>query len=141
MIAISTPLVYTMKQLVDKAYTVILQTALYKTLCAEFKGMDPNNQTYTTFKEYMLQSFELRLQMGAPREAKTPCTTLPTTLRQITESIQNIQMANNTVAQTNNDNMSTITHNTADLQNLVEQMRQEQANYTYTTRALTPPSP
>ena len=36
---------YMMVQLVNKAYTAILQTGQYKTLCAEFKGMLPKNQT------------------------------------------------------------------------------------------------
>ena len=54
MIAMFTKLAYTMEQLRDKAYTAIFQTGLYKTLCTEFKGMDPNNQTYTTLKEHMI---------------------------------------------------------------------------------------
>ena len=35
---------------------VILQTGLYKTPCAEYKGMEPENQTYATLKEHMMQA-------------------------------------------------------------------------------------
>ena len=61
MIAMATKPEYTIEQLVDKAYTAILQTGQYETPCAEFKGMLPENQTYATLKEHMLQAFELRL--------------------------------------------------------------------------------
>ena len=50
-----------MKQLVDKAYTAILQTGQYETPYAEFKGMLPENQTYAALKEHMLEEFELCL--------------------------------------------------------------------------------
>ena len=61
MLAIPTKPTYTMKQLIDKAYTAILQTGLYETPCAEFRGVDPKNQTYATLKEHMMQAFELCL--------------------------------------------------------------------------------
>ena len=54
MVAMSTKPAYTMDQLIDKVYTAILQIGLYKAPCAEFKGMKPANQTYTTLKEHML---------------------------------------------------------------------------------------
>ena len=61
MIAMTTKPEYTMEQLVDKAYTAILHTGQYKTPCAEFKGMLPENQTYAALKEHMLQAFKLHL--------------------------------------------------------------------------------
>ena len=64
MVAMSTKPAYTMDQLIDKAYTAILQTGLYKTRCVEYKGMETENQTSATLKEHMMQAFELRLQMG-----------------------------------------------------------------------------
>ena len=64
MVAMLTKPNYTMSQLIDKAYTAILQTGLYKIPCAEYRGMYPVNQTYITLKEHMMQAFELRLQMG-----------------------------------------------------------------------------
>ena len=63
MVAISTKAVYTMDQLINKAYTAMLLTGLYKTPCIEFKGMETEHQTYATLKEHMMQAFELRLQM------------------------------------------------------------------------------
>ena len=59
MVAMTAEPAYTMEQLIDEAYTVILQTGLYETLCVEFRGMDPENQTYATLKEHILQVFEL----------------------------------------------------------------------------------
>ena len=37
---------------------------IQNTVHTEFKGMLPENQTYAILKEYMLQAFELCLQMG-----------------------------------------------------------------------------
>ena len=53
-----------MNQLIDKAYTAILQTGLYETPCAKFKGMETENHMYATPKEHMVLAFELRLQIG-----------------------------------------------------------------------------
>ena len=61
MIAMATKPEYTMEQLVDKAYTAILQKGQYETPCTEFKGMLPENQSYAALKAHMLQAFELRL--------------------------------------------------------------------------------
>ena len=58
MVAMVTTPTYTMGQLVDKVYITILQTGLYKTLCAEFKGMLPEDQTYATLKEHIPQAFD-----------------------------------------------------------------------------------
>ena len=52
MIIMATKPEYTMEQLVDKAYTAILQTGQYETPCTEFKGMLPENQSYPTLKEH-----------------------------------------------------------------------------------------
>ena len=43
MVAITTKLAYTMYQVINKAYTAILQTGLYKIPCAEYRGMYPVN--------------------------------------------------------------------------------------------------
>ena len=59
MVAMITNTAYTMKQLINKACTDILQTGLYETTCAEFRGMDIKNHKYTTLKEHMMQTFEL----------------------------------------------------------------------------------
>ena len=114
MIAMSTKPAYMMEQLVDKAYTAILQTSLYETPCAEFEGMDPNNQTYATLKEHMLQVFELRLQIDTAGGQNTAYNvTHPSTdddsVGTIPKSIQNMQMANNAAAHTINENMLTST--------------------------------
>ena len=107
--------------------------------------MDPNNQTYATLKEYMLQVFELRLQMGAPGEQNTSYNATYTStdndsIGTITESIQNMQMANNAAAHSINENMSTITCENTDLRNIIGQMRREQANFSYATWVPTPPT-
>ena len=54
MVAMTTKPAYTMEQLIDKAYTAILQTGLYETPCTEFRGMNAKNQTYSTLKEHMM---------------------------------------------------------------------------------------
>ena len=71
MVAMPTKPAYTTDQLIDKAYMAILQTGLYKTPCAEYKVMEPKNQTYATLKEHMMQAFELRLQMGTSVDQNT----------------------------------------------------------------------
>ena len=40
MVAILIKPAYTMNQLINKAYMAILQTRLYETPCAEYRGMD-----------------------------------------------------------------------------------------------------
>ena len=108
MIAMATKPEYTMKQLVDKAYTAILQTGQYETPCAEFKGMLPENQTYSTLKEHMLQAFELRLQMGISGQPGAQSfhgannMMDDNSIDAITESLSHMQMANNALARTIN---------------------------------------
>ena len=66
MVAMSTKLAYTMDQLINKAYTAILQTGLYETQCMEYKGMEPENQTYATLKEHMEQ-----MEVATPSNKET----------------------------------------------------------------------
>ena len=120
MVAMSTKPAYTMDQLINKAYMAILQIGLYETPCAEYRGMDPVYQTYATLKEPMMQAFKLRLQMGTEGGQNTVYsaaynTTDNDSMGTITESLTNMQLANNAAATTINDNMSVITHKTAEL--------------------------
>ena len=146
MVAMSTKPAYTMNQLIDMAYTAILQTGLYKTPYVEFKGMEPANQIYATLKEHMLQTFKLRLQMGTAQGKNTAFNDMynipdDDSIGTITESIQNMQMVNNAAACTINKNMSAITCETADLRNIIEQMKQERTNFLYAPWQPTPPAP
>ena len=123
-----------MEQLVDKAYTAILQTGLYETPCAKFKGILPKNQTYSTLKEHMLQAYELWLQMGV---SSCPSNSLyygthnainDDSIERITKPLTNMQLANNATTRTINKNISTITCKTMNLRNIVAQLQQQQAN-------------
>ena len=109
--------------MLDKAYTAILQTGLYETLYTEFYGMDDEHQTYAMLKEYMIQAFELRLQMGTAGRQNTAYNTYGTdddSIGTITKSLQNLQLANNAAASTINDNMSQITRETSELCAIIE---------------------
>ena len=64
MVAITNKPAYMMEQLINKAYTAILQTGLYETPYMEFCRMDDEHQTYAMLKEHMMQVFKLRLQVG-----------------------------------------------------------------------------
>ena len=93
MVAMTTKPAYTMEQLIDKAYTAILQTGLYELPCAEFCGMEPEHQTYAMLKENMMQVFELRLQMGTSGEQNTSYNAYRADddlMGTITESLQNM---------------------------------------------------
>ena len=134
MVAMTTKTAYTMKQLIDKAYTTILQTGLYETPCTEFRGMDPENQTYATLKEHMMQAFELQLQMGTVGAQNTAYNTYTNDndlMGTIAELLANMQLTNKAAAVTINDNMSVITCKTTELRAIIEQMKQEHANNTY----------
>ena len=116
MVAMTTKPAYTTEQLIDKAYTTILQTGLYKTPCAEFRGMDAKNQTYAMLKEYTMQAFELRLQMGTAGKQNTAYNAYgndDNLMGTITELLANMQLANNDVATSINNNMLAITRKTA----------------------------
>ena len=75
-----------------------LQTGLYETPYAEYRGMYPVNQINTTLKEHMLQAFELRLQMGtAGGQNRTHSVAYNITdgnsIRTITKSLNNMVIA------------------------------------------------
>ena len=143
MIAMATKPEYTMEQLVDKAYTAILQTGQYETPCAEFKGMLPENQMYSTLKEHMLQAFELRLQMGISGQPGGQSfhgannTMDDESIGAITESLSHMQMANNALARTINENMAAMSKETQELRSIIAQLQQQQANLA--TIPYTPP--
>ena len=133
MIAMATKPEYTMEQLVDKAYTAILQTGQYETPCAEFKGMLPENQTYAVLKEHMLQAFELRLQMGISGQPGgfhgANNATDDDSIGAITESLSHMQMANNASARTINENMAAMSNETKELRSIIAHLQQQQANF------------
>eukprot|EP00957_Ditylum_brightwellii_P168816 12849283-Ditylum_brightwellii.AAC.1 len=140
----ATKLAYIMNRLVDKAYTAFCQMDLYKTPCIKFKGMLPKEQTYAMLKKDMLQAFKLWLQMGISGcpagnvyyGAHT--TTKDDSVVTITNSLNNIQRVNNMVACTINENMSAITHETQDIQNIAGQLQHQQTNYSAASFASPP---
>ena len=71
--------------------------------------MDPEHQTYTMIEEHMMQVSELRLQMGTAGRQNTAYNAYGADdywTGTITESLQNMQLANNAAASIINDNMS-----------------------------------
>ena len=91
---------------------------------------------YTPLKEHMIQAFELRLQMGTAGGQNTAHNTAYNTagnnsMGTITESLNNMQLANNATATAINDNMLVITRKTAELQAIIEQMKHERATNAY----------
>ena len=96
--------------------------------------MDPEHQTYALLKEHMMQAFKLRLQMGTAGGQNTAYNAYGAdddSMGTITESLQNMQMANNAAVSTINDNMSQITRETSELRAIIKQMKQERANNVY----------
>ena len=82
----------------------------------------------------MMQAFELRLQMGTVGGQNTAYNAYGNdddSMGTITESLANMQLANNAAATTINANMSQITRETAELRAIIEQMKQERANNAY----------
>ena len=104
--------------------------------------MYTENQTYTTLKEHMIHAFELRLHIGTVGSQTTAYNAYGNNndlMGTITESLVSMQLANNAVATAISVNMSEITRKTAELQAIIEQMKQECANNTYNPWQPLPP--
>ena len=111
---------YTQEQMIDKALMAVQSTGLYATAVLEWNGFDANNQTWAEFKAHFSEAYDIRLQSGTGmgnsyHGAANAIDGDDDSLGSITQSITNMHMAYNVNAQAMNDNMSTITAETASL--------------------------
>jgi len=123
---------FTIDQMIDRALRAIQQTGLYTTAVLEWNGFDLANKTWPQFKEHFAEAYEIRCATGAGTAAahgyaNNTIDDDDDSIDTIKDSLNNIQLANNTNAQTMSDNISAITHETSALRAALAQTQQQLA--------------
>ena len=106
--------------MIDKALMAVQSTGLYATAVLEWNGFNANNQIWAEFKAHFSEAYDIRLQSGIDmgnsfHGVANAIDGDDDSIGSITPSITNMHMAHNVNVQAMNDNMSTITAETASL--------------------------
>ena len=114
---------YTVAQMIDKALTAIQSTGLFPIAVLEWNGFDENNKTWPEFKSHFIEAYEIWLTSGAGAASSNngyhgaanaqdnaDDDSITTALA---DSMQQLQMANNTNAHALNDAITALTQDIA----------------------------
>ena len=140
---------YTEAQLVDRALTTIQQTGLFSQACIEWASFEREDKTWRNLKSHFVEAYEARLQSGAGTATQhgyhgaANAAEDDDSLGTITESLAQIQMANNANAQMLHDTVAALSAETQELRaNLATMQRQlasPQVGSPYQQHIPTPP--
>ena len=142
-IALSVGPAYTVAQMIDKAVIAIQKTHLYNQAILEWNGFAENQKTWAQLKEHFAEAYELQLGNNnnpyghAANNLGEECEE-DNLLGSITQSIQQIQLANNASQQASRDAISQLTAETAQLK---AQLQQQLAMMAGPSAWPAPPSP
>ena len=124
-LALSNKPEFTADQMIDKALRAIQATGVYSIAILEWNAFDENNKTWPEFKAHFSEAYEVQLQSGAgtgnPYHGASNAVEAEDddSIGSITQSITNMQLANNANAQHMSDTMNSITNEMGNLSSLV----------------------
>ena len=126
-LSVSAKPAYTAEKMIDKGITAIKHTGLYLTTLVEWKALELADQSWSEFNAHFTEAYEVCLQSGGggnnPYHGASNVHKIVNneSITTITQSMANIQHANNTNAQTMSDSMSAMTSKVDSINWIIQQ--------------------
>ena len=131
---------FTEEQLIDKAKSAVQRTGLYSTAMLEWNAFEPAQHDWQTFKQHFAEAYDNKIRTGAGTttdgnyhgmySAEEQGDDDDDSLASIIQSVNHMQLANNTQAQATADSISALTAETRTLHAALVATQQQLAMFT-----------